>query len=155
MSQPSPSELKTALARYRELLAQMAANEAELQLPTGRLSARQRLAALFDAGDYRELFRFARAQSDLAGPHCDDGVVCAHGKVHGQPVMAYATEFQVQGGSLGVLQTRQIAEVYRLARQSGLPIVALLESGGARISEAVHIMEGFVPPTREPCTPLV
>lgn len=49
----------------------------------------------------------------------------------------------MQGGSLGVRQTRQIVECQRLARQSGIPLVALLESGGARISEAQHILEGF------------
>ncbi len=108
-----------------------------------KLSARERLQQLFDPGTFLEMFRYAKERP--AQNPVDDGVVCGHGDVNGQPVIAYATEFSVQGGSLGALQTRQIAECQRFAHQSGIPIVALLESGGARISEAVHIMEGFVP----------
>jgi len=134
------------LKKHQLLLQQQAAEEAALKLPPGQGSARQRLAALFDGGDYRELFRFARSPG---ASDWRDGVVCAHGQIQGRPVLAYATEFQVQGGSLGVLQTRQVSELFRLARQSGIPIVGLLQSGGARISEAVHIMEGFVLPMKE------
>ncbi|HEY9844289.1 MAG TPA: carboxyl transferase domain-containing protein [Candidatus Obscuribacterales bacterium] len=132
--------------KYRQLLRQQAAEEATLKLPEGQLSARQRLKLLYDQGEYRELFRFARAPE---ARNWQDGIVCAHGLVHGRPVAAYATEVQVQGGSQGMLQTRQIAELYRLARNSGIPMVAMLQSGGARISEAFHISEGFVPPMRE------
>ncbi|HEY9842115.1 MAG TPA: carboxyl transferase domain-containing protein, partial [Candidatus Obscuribacterales bacterium] len=132
--------------KYRQLLRQQAAEEAALKLPEGQLSARQRLKLLYDQGEYRELFRFARAPE---ARNWQDGIVCAHGMVHGRPVAAYATEVQVQGGSQGMLQTRQIAELYRLARNSGIPMVAMLQSGGARISEAFHISEGFVPPMRE------
>lgn len=140
------AEQHAEFAKYRALEAQQAAEAEALQLPAGQLSARQRLSRLFDQGVYREVFRFARAPEARGWA---DGIVCAHGLVHGRPVAAYATEVQVQGGSLGVLQTRQIAELYRLARQGGIPVVALLQSGGARISEAVHISEGFVPPMRE------
>lgn len=132
--------------KYRQLVAQQTAEAASLQLPEGQLSARQRLALLFDQGVYSELFRFARAPEARGWA---DGVVCAHGLIHGRPAAAYATEVHVQGGSLGTLQTRQVAELYRLARQSGIPMVALLQSGGARISEAFHISEGFAPPMRE------
>lgn len=105
------------------------------------LNAHQRLAHLFDQGVYQELFRFV--QEHPSAQANADALVCAHGEVNGQAVLAYATEVHVQGGSLGAKQTRQIVECQRLARQSGIPLVALLESGGARISEAQHILEGF------------
>jgi acetyl-CoA carboxylase carboxyltransferase component len=136
-------------AKFQRLLAQQQAEENALcaQLAdSGRLSARQRLAQLFDPDSGRELFRFARGSDD---PDFRDGLVCAHGTVHGRPVIAWASEFQVQGGSLGALQARQMAETYRLARQSGIPLVALVESGGARISEAVHVSEGYALALRE------
>lgn len=136
-------------AKLKAVLQAQAAEEAALRqtlTETGRLSARQRLELLFDAGSFRELFRFTRAPEARSW---SDGMICAHGEVHGRPVMAWATEAQVQGGSLGVLQTRQLAELLRLARQSGAPVVGLLESGGARISEAVHISEAYGYPTVE------
>lgn len=105
------------------------------------LNAHQRLALLFDQGQYQELFRFVQERPGVQADQ--DALVCAHGDVNGQPVIAYATQARVQGGSLGAKQTRQIVECQRLARQSGIPLVALLESGGARISEAQHILEGF------------
>lgn len=109
-------------------------------------SARARLSQLFDEGCFQELFRFAsehphREQPPQEPPH--DAIVCAHGDINGQPAVAYATEATIQGGSVGALQARQIIECQRLAQQSGIPIVALLESGGARISEAAQIMEGY------------
>lgn len=135
-------------AKHAEIRQQMEAENQraeEIAASKDRLSARQRLSLLFDGGEYRELFRFAREARAKAW---SDGIVCAHGQVHGRPVMAYATEFHISGGALGALQTRQLAECQRLAVQSGIPIVALWESGGAKISEGVHIMEGFVPPMR-------
>ena len=137
---------RTDDAKHALIRQQMAAEESALTPAEGHFTPRQRLAKIFDGGAYRELFRYARSLKDS---QWQDGVICAHGMVHGRPAMAYATEFQTRGGSLGVQQTRQIAEVLRLARQSGIPVLALLESGGARISEAVHIMEGFVPPMKE------
>lgn len=133
-------------AKHQLIRQQMAAEEAALQMPEGKWSPRQRLAQLFDGGEYRELFRFAR---ELKDKNWQDGMICAHGLVHERPALAYATEFQTQGGSLGVRQTRQLSELLRLARQSGIPIVALWESGGARISEAIQIMEGYAQPMRE------
>lgn len=140
---------RAEFAKLKQILQQQAHEEALTQAKLsskGKFSARQRLALLFDQGQYTEMFRFARGLEDTSW---SDGIVCGHGKVHGRPVIAFATEVQVQGGSIGVLQAKQMAEVYRLARQSGIPIVGLFESGGARISEAMHISEGYVLPTRE------
>lgn len=138
--------------KFRHLIAQQQGEEAALRekLAGGsRLSARQRLELLFDGGQFRELFRFARQPGDSGWR---DGMVCAHGEIHGRPAIAFATEAQTQGGSIGAQQAKQMAEIYRLARQSGIPLIGLLESGGARISEAVHISEGYVPPMRETLT---
>lgn len=143
--------MKKEFAKLKAILQQQAQEEAALQQKYAqkspeRLSARQRLALLFDQGQYRELFRFARNADDKSW---SDGIVCGHGEVHGRPLIAYATEVHVQGGSIGMLQARQMAECLRLGRQSGIPVVGLMESGGARISETMHISEGYVPPMRE------
>lgn len=105
------------------------------------LSSRQRLKLLFDKGEYKELFKFAKSsQTDNS---FKDGLVCGAGMINNRPALAYASEFDVQGGSVGRLQADQIYELYRLARQSGMPIIALSESAGAKITDAMHIMEGY------------
>lgn len=109
--------------------------------PEGKFSARERLSMLFDKSGYKELFRFIRPYGKENT--FKDGIVCASGFVNGKPVLAYATEFEVFGGSVGKLQAQQIVELYRLAKQSGIPLVAVIESGGARITDAMEIMEGY------------
>jgi acetyl-CoA carboxylase carboxyltransferase component len=106
-----------------------------------KFSPRERLALLFDNGEYKELFKFAN--SSTKGNTFKDGLVCGTGMINNRPAVAYASEFDIQGGSVGSLQADQISELYRLARQSGIPVIALSESAGARISDSVHIMEGF------------
>ncbi len=132
--------------KFAQIQAQQAQEEADLQAQAGQLTPRQRLAALFDQGEFQELFRYTQAKDQSSW---QDGLVCAYGNVNGRPIVAYATEYQNQGGSVGVRQSRQMVEVYRLARQSGIPIVALLESSGARIHEGLHIMESYAAAMRE------
>ncbi|PIQ28357.1 hypothetical protein COW36_04010 [bacterium (Candidatus Blackallbacteria) CG17_big_fil_post_rev_8_21_14_2_50_48_46] len=112
-----------------------------------RPNARQRLKALLDPDSAQELFRFTRNHPEK--PSFKDGIVCASGEIEGRPVLAWASEFDSRGGSIGALQTRQICELYRLARQSGLPVIALVESGGARVTDGVLIMEGYAEVLKE------
>ena len=73
-----------------------------------KLSARQRLALLFDDGKYKEIFKFVK---NLNSPSFKDGLVCASGMVNGRNIFAYASEFSDQGGSIGRLQADQIPEI--------------------------------------------
>lgn len=111
-----------------------------------KLNPRQRLAVLFDNGEYRELFKFA---GYAERENLKDGIVCAFGNVNDKPVLAYAFEFEYQGGSVGALQAKQIVELYRLAKQSGLPVISLNESGGARLTDAEDIAEGYAEALKE------
>jgi methylmalonyl-CoA decarboxylase subunit alpha len=140
---PKPSQFE------RLKMAEQLLETEEKKRPTrpGRQSARERLKALFDADSGQELFRFARNRLDK--PSFQDGLVCASGEVNGRPVLAWASEVEIQGGSIGALQTRQLCELYRLARQSGLPLVALVESGGARVTDGIQIMEGYAETLKE------
>jgi acetyl-CoA carboxylase carboxyltransferase component len=111
-----------------------------------KLNTRQRLSILFDNGEYKELFKFAGYSETK---NLKDGVICAFGNINNRPATAYAFEFEYQGGSVGALQSKQITELYRLARQSGLPVIALNESGGARLTDAEDIAEGYSDALRE------
>lgn len=143
----TPSPLPTQVDRLQAAESYICAQEQAIPIRPGRQSARQRLKALFDSGTGQELFRFARNRLDKLDFR--DGIVCASGEIQGRPLLAWASEFETQGGSIGALQTQQLNELYRLARQSGLPLVALVESGGARVTDGMEIMEGYAQTLKE------
>ncbi|GHU68585.1 methylmalonyl-CoA carboxyltransferase [Clostridia bacterium] len=119
----------------------------ETQHKNGKLTARERLAILFDPGSFVELDVFVHHRSnnfDMAETHAPgDGVVTGYGQVNGRLVYAYAQDFTVLGGSLGEYHANKIVKVQEMALRMGAPIVGLNDSGGARIQEGVASLSGF------------
>jgi acetyl-CoA/propionyl-CoA carboxylase carboxyl transferase subunit len=113
----------------------------------GKMTARERLEYLLDPGSFMETDSFAVHQGLSRGlpqdPHPGDGVVTGYGKVHGRDVCVYAQDFTVQGGSLGSAQARKICKIMEQAIATGVPLVALNDSGGARIQEGVAALGGY------------
>ena len=75
----------------------------ERQRARGKGLARERIEALFDAGTFREIDRYAQHRNaELADrrPY-GDGVITGHGLIHGRRVFAFSQDFTVFGGSLG------------------------------------------------------
>jgi malonate decarboxylase beta subunit len=111
------------------------------------LSARERSAALLDAGSYRELLGpFARLKSPwlpLQGivAQADDGVVLARGRIGGASAVVAAIEGAYQGGSIGEVSGSKIAAALELAlrdceRGRAVRPLLVLETGGVRLQEA-------------------
>ena len=111
------------------------------------LSARERAAALLDAGSCRELLGpFARLKSPwlpLQGivAQADDGVVLSRGRIGGESAVVAAIEGAYQGGSIGEVSGSKIAAALELALRDcerGRPVrpVLVLETGGVRLQEA-------------------
>nr|WP_112177755.1 biotin-independent malonate decarboxylase subunit beta [Paraburkholderia unamae] len=111
------------------------------------LSARERAAAVLDAGTFRELLGpFDRIESPwlpLQGIVCqaDDGAVIARGTIDGQPAVVAAIESAFQGGSIGEVSGSKIAAALELAladceRGKIVRPVILFETGGVRLQEA-------------------
>jgi len=131
----------------RQSAAQGAAREAEAQHAKGRLTARERLAGLFDPGSFTEMDTLVLPRYD-AYPggkvsRAGDGVVTGWGQVDGRHVMAAAQDAAVMGGSLGEMHARKIVKAMQMALQYGCPFVALNDSGGARIQEGVVSLGGY------------
>ena len=105
----------------------------------GKRTARQRLDLLLDPGSFVELDLHRR--SGGTGPSTD-GVVAGSGTVHGRRVFLYAQDFTVAGGSIGRTHAAKIHKVLDLAVATGCPVVALMDSGGARIQEGVLALDG-------------
>ena len=102
---------------------------------------------LLDKGTFNEIDKFVTHhctnlgmdKSHLAG----DGVVCGYGKIDGRLVFVYAFDFTVYGGTLSQTNAAKIVKVQKLALQNGAPIIALNDSGGARIQEGISSLAGF------------
>ncbi|MBI5510691.1 MAG: acyl-CoA carboxylase subunit beta [Deltaproteobacteria bacterium] len=111
------------------------------------LSARARLELLFDAGSFVEIDarvqhrakHFGMSERKLPG----DGVICGFGKILGRTVYAFSQDRTVLGGSLGEAHAQKIVKVLDLAGRSGCPVVAINDSGGARIQEGVESLGGY------------
>jgi propionyl-CoA carboxylase beta chain len=117
------------------------------QRAAGKLSARERIELLFDAGTFEEVDKlvthrcldFGMADQVIPG----DGVVAGHGRIDGRPVYAFAQDFTVFGGSLSETNAAKIVKIMDLAVKMGAPIVGLNDSGGARIQEGVLSLAGY------------
>lgn len=113
----------------------------------GKLTARERIALLFDEGSFVEIDTFVHHRSnnfnmgETEAP--GDGVVTGYGTVDGRLVYAFAQDFTVLGGSLGEYHAEKIVKVQNMALKMGAPIVGLNDSGGARIQEGVNSLSGF------------
>jgi len=105
-----------------------------------KLTARERLDLLIDAGTFAELGIHARphfSQKAMEGKEAPaDGVVTGYGKVDGRLVAVCAYDFTVMAGSMGMTGELKVTRLRELALQKRIPFVWLLDSAGARIQEA-------------------
>src|SRR5437016_4831767 len=133
----------------RHAEAELAGGEERIrrQHKAGKKTARERLEILLDAGSFSAIDKLAVPQShdfDMAAQRTPgDGVVTGSGRIHGRPVFVFAQDFTVFGGSLSEAHARKICKVMDLALKTGVPIVGLNDSGGARIQEGVVSLAGY------------
>ncbi|MFD0360829.1 acyl-CoA carboxylase subunit beta [Nocardia sp. GCM10030253] len=99
-------------------------------------SARERVRMLLDAGSFIELGALVR-QPGTPGAMYGDGVVTGHGRIDGRPVVVIAHDQTVFGGSVGEMFGRKVANALDFALNNACPVVAINDSGGARIQDAV------------------
>ena len=117
------------------------------QHESGKMTARERIDMLLDKGTFVEMDKlavhkctnFGMDKSHIPG----DGVVSGYGKINGRQVFVYAYDFTAHGGSLSETNAAKIVKVQELALKNGAPIIALNDSGGARIQEGVNSLEGY------------
>ena len=117
------------------------------QHKVGKKTARERLELLLDPGSFAELDKFVVHQTHDFGMEEQripgDGVVSGSGRIHGRPVFVFAQDFTVFGGSLSEAYARKICKVMDLALKTGVPVIGLNDSGGARIQEGVVSLAGY------------
>lgn len=113
----------------------------------GKLTARERIDLLVDAGSFVEMDSFVVHQTTDFGmaerKFLGDGVVTGHATVGGRRVFLFSHDFTVFGGSLGEMFAKKVCKIMDMALKSGAPVIGLNDSGGARIQEGVVSLGGY------------
>ena len=144
--QAAASVLKLRKA-VEKAMAGGGAARVDAQKSRGKFSARERIHYLLDEGSFQELdllvttraTEFGLKDKEIPG----DGVITGFGQVNGREVCVYAQDFTVLGGSLGHAHAQKICKIMDLAYENRVPVIGLLDSGGARIQEGVDALDGY------------
>jgi acetyl-CoA carboxylase carboxyltransferase component len=105
----------------------------------GKLFARERIAMLTEPGSFAEDGVFANATAEGLPA---DGVITGTALVDGRPVALMANDSTVKAGSWGARTVEKIIRIIEKAYSSGLPMVYLVDSAGARITDQVEMFPG-------------
>jgi acetyl-CoA carboxylase carboxyltransferase component len=119
---------KGGAARYHE------ANAAR-----GKLFVRDRVRLLVDEGSFVEDGMLANVS---AGDLPADGVVTGSARIDGRPVCLMANDSTVKAGSWGARTVEKIIRIIERAYGTGVPMVYLVDSAGARITDQVDLFPG-------------
>ncbi|MEE8726351.1 MAG: acyl-CoA carboxylase subunit beta [Bifidobacterium thermacidophilum] len=133
--------IRPAVGRAAELARTAEEHARERQHAKGKGTARERLDLLFDADSFQEIGRFVGG--DINNGVAGSAVITGFGKVYGRTVAVYAQDFSVRGGTLGVAEGEKICHLMDMAISLKVPIVALIDSGGARIQEGVAALSQY------------
>ncbi len=123
------------------------ARAVEKQHAKGKHTARERIEMLVDPDSFTEIDEFARHRSNQFGMEKSrpygDGVVIGTATVDGRPIALYSQDFTVFGGSVGEVHAEKIVKIAEFALKSGIPLIGINDSGGARIQEGVASLNGY------------
>jgi methylmalonyl-CoA carboxyltransferase 12S subunit len=114
---------------------------------SGRLTARERVAALVDADSFEEVGLFATHRATLFGMQdkafAADGVITGAASVGGRLVHLASQDFTVAGGSAGETHSIKVADIMQASLKTGSPFVFINDSGGARVQEGIAALSGY------------
>ncbi|MBQ1069227.1 acyl-CoA carboxylase subunit beta [Micromonospora sp. D75] len=105
----------------------------------GKLFARERVAYLVDEGSFVEDGLYANAMADGLPA---DGVVTGTATIDGRQVCLMANDSTVKAGSWGARTVEKIIRIIERAYATGVPMVYLVDSAGARITDQVDLFPG-------------
>lgn len=117
------------------------------QREKGKMTARERLDILFDQGTFVEVDNLIESRTEdfqmkekrVPG----DGVITGYGEIEGRLVFAYSEDFTVIGGTLGEYHSLKICRIMDRALEMRAPLIAINDSGGARIEEGISSLNGY------------
>jgi acetyl-CoA carboxylase carboxyltransferase component len=95
----------------------------------GKLTARERIELLLDAGSFNEFGMLVKYRLGAPG----DGVVVGHGTIDKRRVCIFSHDATVFGGSQGYIHGRKLYKIHEMALEMGVPLIGLNDSPGARV----------------------
>jgi acetyl-CoA carboxylase carboxyltransferase component len=111
----------------------------EKNLEQGKLFARRRVELLLDEGSFVEDALFANAlDPELPA----DGVITGTGKIDGRKVCVMANDSTVKAGSWGRRTVEKILRIQEIAGKLACPLLYLVDSAGARITDQIDMFPG-------------
>ena len=140
------TRLKSLTAQYRELQQQLeqggGPDKVRRQHEQGKLTARERVAALLDQGaEWFEVgLLVACDQYDGQAPAA--GVVTGLGRISGRPVVVVANDATVKAGSWWPETIRKILRAQEIAMRQRIPIVYLVDSAGVNLPYQSGVFPG-------------
>jgi propionyl-CoA carboxylase beta chain len=118
----------------------------EQQRKRGKLTARERIKLLLDPGSFNELGTFVSHRATDFGlaeqQYPGDAVVTGGGLIDGRSVFVFSQDFTVLGGSISEVVGQKVCQIMDMACDTGAPVIAIYDSGGARIQEGVASLCG-------------
>ena len=141
--------IRAAVVRAAELARDAESNARTRQHAKGKMTARERLVLLLDTGSFEEIGRFRGG--DINGGKAGSAVITGFGDVYGRKIAVYAQDFSVRGGTLGRAEGEKICHLMDMALDLKVPIVAIVDSGGARIQEGVAALTQYGHIFRKTC----
>jgi len=138
--------------RRQQLAAEMGGRErVERQRSRGKLTVRERIAALLDDGSFREWGSLAgEGQYDADGRLTGfraSSCLTGRGEIDGRTVVVSADDFTIRGGSSETYHHEKNAQAEIMAAEYGLPLVRLLDGtgGGGSVAEIERLGATYVP----------
>jgi len=117
------------------------------QRDAGKLTARERVAALVDEDSMQEFNMFAAHRAThfgMAGKDLPaDGVICAQATIDGRLIHLASQDFTVAGGAVGEVHADKIVEMMKNSAKTGTPFIFINDSGGARIQEGIDSLGAY------------
>ena len=127
------SERLQALAQEKAAILQGDAERIAKQHADGKCTARERAAKLFDAGSFMEIDALRQ----------EGNVVAGVGTVNGQAVYCFAQDYAAHGGAMTKAQAEKILKTLRMAKMTGAPVVAMLDSAGIKLHEGMEALPAY------------
>src|SRR5215510_7030083 len=135
------SDEKKLAAATAQALAGGAEKYHKKNAEDGKLFCRERLRLLFDA-DGADFVEDGLLANNQAGDLAADGVVTGVGRVHGRPVAVMANDSTVKAGSWGARTVEKILRIQEQAGRLRIPLIYLVDSAGARITDQIDMFPG-------------
>lgn len=134
-------KLKRLASLKEEARAGGGAGRIEQQKAAGKLTARERIYLLLDPDSFEELGTFITHRSTDFGlgdkKFLGDAVITGSGKIDGRLVFVFSQDFTIIGGSISEVVGQKVRQIMQMALENLAPVIAIFDSGGARIQEGV------------------